>query len=112
MPRSNAQRKVDPAPLFAALGDRTRLSLVMQLSDGRARSISELSVGAQITRQAVTKHLQVLEDVGLVSSMKEGRESRYSYEPEAFKDMQEYLQFIGKQWENALGRLKDFVERD
>ena len=71
----------NPAPVFAALGDQTRLWLVKNLSDGKARSIAKLSVDLNLTRQAVTKHLHVLERAGVVSNVRVGRESHFSYRP-------------------------------
>jgi len=100
----------DPAPIFAALGDRTRLSLLSRLSDGRPRSISKLSADARMTRQAVTKHLHVLESAGLVRSIRVGRESRFAYRPEPVLDARSYLDQVSAQWDDALGRLKRFVE--
>lgn len=99
-----------PAPVFAALGDRTRLSLLMKLSDGRARSIAKLSADTRLTRQAVTKHLHVLEDAGLVSSARVGRESRFAYRPEPIADARSYLDTVSAQWDGALSRLRAFVE--
>jgi DNA-binding transcriptional ArsR family regulator len=99
-----------PAAIFAALGDRTRLSLIHRLSDGRPRSIASLSADTAITRQAVTKHLNVLEEAGLVASNRIGRESRYSFRPEAIKEIRAYLDEVSRQWDEALGRLKSFVE--
>ncbi len=99
-----------PAPVFAALGDPTRLSLLMKLSDGRARSIAKLSADTAMTRQAVTKHLQVLERAGLVGSHRVGRESQYGYRPEPLAEARAYLDTVSAQWDDALGRLKAFVE--
>lgn len=100
-----------PAPLFAALGDPTRLSLLAKLSDGRLRSIADLSSDAAISRQAVTKHLHVLEQAGLVKSTRIGRESRYAFRPEPIESLRDYLDRVSRQWDDALGRLKDFVEK-
>ena len=100
-----------PAPVFAALGDRTRLSLLTRLSDGEPRSIAALSVDTDLTRQAVTKHLRVLEDVGLVSSLRVGRESRFAYRPEPLDEARAYLDRVSAQWDAALGRLRELVER-
>ena len=102
----------DPAPIFAALGDPTRLSLLARLSDGRTRSIAVLSADSRLTRQAVTKHLHVLEQAGLVRSQKVGRESRYAYSPEPVAAARAYLDQVSAQWDAALGRLRPFVERD
>jgi len=99
-----------PAPIFAALGDRTRLSLLMSLSDGRVRSIATLSVDAKITRQAVTKHLHVLQSAGLVSSIRVGRESRFAYKPESLAEARSYLDMVSTQWDDALTRLRQHVE--
>lgn len=109
---SAAARLEEQASVFAALGDPTRLSLVTQLIDGKPHSISTLTAGTQITRQAVTKHLTVLEDVGLVSKIKDGRESLYELDPEPLESIQEYLKVIAAQWDDALLRLKAFVESD
>ncbi|MBC6981802.1 helix-turn-helix transcriptional regulator [Caulobacter sp. 17J80-11] len=105
-------RERDPAPVFAALGDRTRLGLLARLSDGQARSISALSSDTSLTRQAVTKHLHVLEEAGLVSSLRVGRESRFTYRPEPIADARSYLDEVSAQWDGALGRLRALVESD
>lgn len=107
---AEAARAADPAPIFAALGDRTRLSLVMKLSDGKTRSITMLSADTSLTRQAVTKHLRVLEEAGLVASLKQGRESLFACRPESLDVARAYLDRVGRQWDDALGRLKAFVE--
>lgn len=102
----------EPARVFAALGDRTRLRLLGRLSVGGARSISALSADGGITRQAVTKHLRVLEEVGLVRSERSGRESLYSYRPEPLDQARAYLEMVSAQWDARLGRLKAMVEAD
>ncbi len=99
------------APIFAALGDETRLELLRRLSDAQARSISELSSAATITRQAITKHLRVLEDAGLVRAKSIGRESLYRLKPQALDQAQNYLATVSRQWEQALARLQQFVEK-
>lgn len=96
--------------MFAALGDPTRLRLVSKLMDRQPHSISNLTEGNKITRQAVTKHLTVLEGVGLVSKIKEGRESLYELNPQPLRSLREYLEIIAAQWEDALQSLKNFVE--
>lgn len=101
----------DAAALFAALGDPTRLSLLTALSDGRPSSIAGLSGGTELTRQAVTKHLTVLEKAGLVESMKVGRESHYSFRRDRIDIMRAYLDGVSRQWDDALERLRAFVER-
>ncbi len=99
------------AVLFAALGDKTRLALVARLSAGRSASISQLTAGARITRQAVSKHLRVLQRAGIVHSTRTGRENRFALEPRPFQDMEEYLNFVSRQWDQSLARLKSFVEK-
>jgi DNA-binding transcriptional ArsR family regulator len=98
----------DRASVFAALGDRTRLSLIGKLSNGPPQSISRLAESSTLTRQAITKHLQVLEGAGVVRGVRVGRESLFR--PEPLKELQSYLERVSDQWENALARLKSFVE--
>lgn len=98
------------APVFAALGDETRLALLAQLSAGQPRSISELTRGSRLTRQAITKHLRVLESVGIVHGVRAGRESRFEFNPRPIKEVKQYLDLVSEQWDQALGRLKSFVE--
>jgi len=98
------------APLFAALGDETRLYIVARLSAGRPMSIVRLAAGTGVTRQAVTKHLHVLSGAGLVCSHRAGRESVWELEPEPLRAAQRSLARISAQWDEALDRLKRFVE--
>ena len=98
------------ANVFAALGDRMRLSLVVKLSNRRPHSISQLTRGSRLTRQAITKHLRVLESVGIVHGVRSGRESLFELDPEPIVEMKEYLDLVSAQWDQALGRLKSFVE--
>jgi len=100
-----------PAPIFAALGDDTRLELLRRLSRGPTVSIANLATNTRLSRQAITKHLQVLEEVGLVSSSRVGRESRFRYKPEAMVEAKSYLDAVSAQWDAALERLRSFVER-
>lgn len=100
----------DPSRLFAALGDRTRIRLVNDLSGGVTRSISELSHGLDMTRQAVTKHLDILEEAELVRKTKEGRSMIYQINPASFSEAKQYLDRVSAQWDQALDRLKKFVE--
>jgi DNA-binding transcriptional ArsR family regulator len=99
------------ALLFAALGDETRLSLIGELSKGPARSISQLAETSPLTRQAITKHLRVLEMAGVVHSMRVGRESLFEFRPEPLDHARSYLERVSDQWGDALARLKSFVER-
>jgi DNA-binding transcriptional ArsR family regulator len=105
-----ASRRQARAPVFAALGDETRLALVAKLSGGRPASISELTRESRLTRQAVTKHLRVLERVGMVRCVRAGRESRFEFDPHPIAGMKEFLDSISQQWDQALLRLKSFVE--
>ena len=98
------------APVFAALGDETRLSLVVKLSAGKPHSISQLTEGSRLTRQAITKHLRVLESVGIVHAVRTGRESLFELDPQPMEEVREYLDLVSKQWDQALSRLKSFVE--
>ena|SRR6266849_6229994 len=100
----------DRASLFAALGDETRLALVGKLSSGPPQSISRLAEGTPLSRQAITRHLRVLENVGIVRQERVGRESRYAFRPEPLKEVRSYLDYVSSQWDNALARLKSFVE--
>ncbi|HEV2289728.1 MAG TPA: metalloregulator ArsR/SmtB family transcription factor [Candidatus Acidoferrales bacterium] len=96
---------------FAALGDATRLVIVAKLSGGRPRSISQLTAGSRLTRQAITKHLRVLESAGVVRSIRSGRESLFEFHPEPVEDLKKYLELVSAQWDRSLARLKYFVER-
>lgn len=100
------------APLFAALGDTTRLRIVRRLAAGDALSISSLTEGTGVTRQAVTKHLRVLDSVRLVRSSWRGRERVWELEPSQFEAARRALDVISREWQDALGRLKSFVERE
>lgn len=108
--RSTAARLRAHAPVFAALGDRTRLTLVAKLSGGQPHSISQLTEGSRLTRQAITKHLRVLQSVGVVHSVRMGRESRFELNPQPIEGLKEYLDLVSEQWDQALSRLKSFVE--
>lgn len=115
MSRASALRRIearDAAPLFAALGDATRLRLVMDLAASRdgPRSITALSADARVTRQAITKHLGVLSRAGLVRSTRKGRERVWDLEARRLAEAQHYLGRIERMWDQALGRLKAFVE--
>ena len=106
-----SRRSRDFAPVFAALGDRTRLALIVRLSEGERHSISQLAQGSRLTRQAVTKHLHVLEHAGIVRCTRSGRESRFSLDPEPLTEARRYLDRVSEQWDQALSRLREFVER-
>ena len=107
---SLAARQRAHASVFAALGDETRLALVAKLSGGQPCSISQLTKGSKLTRQAITKHLRVLESVGIVHSVRAGRESLFEFDPTPIEEMREYLDFVSEQWDQSLVRLKSYVE--
>lgn len=107
---STAAKRRARAPVFAALGDETRLSLVTKLCNGQPHSISQLTEGSRLTRQAITKHLRVLEDAGIVHSVRAGRESLFEFDPKPMEEIKEYLDLVSEQWDQALARLKAFVE--
>src|SRR5579863_2473897 len=109
-PHSTAAKRQLRAPVFAALGDDTRLSLVAKLCAGRPYSISQLTKGSRLTRQAITKHLRVLESVGILRCVHRGRESLFRFDPKPIEESREYLHFVSQQWDQALNRLKSFVE--
>ena len=102
----------DPAPLFAALGDRTRLRLVGRLSGEGPLSIAQLSDGAGVTRQAVTKHLDALADAGLVRDMWRGRERIWELQPKRLEVARRYLDDVSAQWDSAIERLRKFVQSE
>ncbi len=102
----------DVAPVFAALGDPTRLELVARLADQQAHSITSLGDGLPLTRQAVRKHLYVLEDAGIVVGERSGREHRFRVRQDSLAPAQQYLERVAAQWDDAALRLKAFVEGD
>jgi DNA-binding transcriptional ArsR family regulator len=98
-------------PVFAALGDKTRLALLTKLSRGPHLSIARLTAGSSLTRQAITKHLRVMESAGLVRRTQQGRESAWQLEQRRLADARRHLQSISTQWDDTLDRLRRFVER-
>lgn len=116
MSRKRASAVADPrlfrqhAPVFAALSDQTRLSLVATLSAGVPCSISQLTADSKISRQAITKHLRVLESAGLVRAETAGRERRFQLELKPLGNARDYLDLVAQQWDEALTRLKKLVE--
>jgi DNA-binding transcriptional ArsR family regulator len=112
MPRSvHAKRALKgSAPVFAALGDETRLAIVQRLCAAGPRSISGLTEGSAVTRQAITKHLHVLAGAGLVRGVRRGRERIWELDSRRLDDAQRYLAEISKHWDAALESLRKFVE--
>jgi DNA-binding transcriptional ArsR family regulator len=115
-PRRKAAPKGKPlqmyAAIFAALGDDMRLRLIAALCVGGAMSITQLTSGTDISRQAITKHLSVLAAAGLVRDVKIGRERLWEFEPTQLDEARRSLELIGQQWGHALGKLKLAVESD
>ena len=104
-------RRASTAPIFAALGSDTRLQLVSRLSDGKDHSIAALTRDLDLTRQAVTKHLQVLQQAGIVSQERVGRESRFTIRRGSISNARDYLARVSDQWDDAIERLRSAVEK-
>ncbi len=98
------------AHTFAALGDPTRLSLIARLCRVAKQSISQLAEGTELTRQAITKHLQVLERVGLVKSLRKGRETLFEFDATPIETLTQYLDLVSGQWEKKLTDLQKFLD--
>jgi DNA-binding transcriptional ArsR family regulator len=109
-PSRSARSFKASAPVFSALGDETRLLLVSRLCEQGPLSIAKLTSGSEVTRQAITKHLHVLADAGLVRSTRDGRENVWELEPHRLEEARRSLDLISKQWDDVLRRLKAFVE--
>jgi DNA-binding transcriptional ArsR family regulator len=109
-PRSRAAALKGSAPIFAALGDETRLAIVARLSAGGPRSIAGLTEGSAVTRQAVTKHLHVLAGAGLVRGARRGRERVWELDGRPLDEARRYLAEISRHWDIALERLRRLVE--
>ena len=117
MPRRANPAAVAPllkttAPMFAALGDHTRLQLVDRLCNQGPQSIAQLTSGGRITRQAITKHLHVLAEAGLVHGLRAGRETLWELTPNQLRDAQRFLETISRRWDDALARLQTKLERE
>jgi DNA-binding transcriptional ArsR family regulator len=110
--RSNPLRSSQAAPVFAALGDDTRLGIVARLCSSGPLSIVRLTEGAKITRQAITKHLHTLADAGLVRSSRDGREQIWELRPKRLVEARQYLVLISGQWDEAIERLRELVETE
>ncbi len=109
-PRSSGAGLARAGPVFAALGDETRLAVVARLCAGGPQSITRLTAGSAVTRQAITKHLNVLAGAGLVHDVRRGRERIWELDTKRFDDASRWLDRISKRWDEALCRLKAFVE--
>jgi len=102
--------KAEPATIFAALGEPTRIGLIDQLGDGAPRSISTLARDLPISRQALTKHLRVLEAAGLATVERDGRETLYRIDPAGLLAAEAWIGTVSRQWDSAIDRLKRHVE--
>jgi DNA-binding transcriptional ArsR family regulator len=102
----------DASPVFAALGDPTRFSIVTRLCRNGPLSVVRLTEGADVSRQAISKHLRALSEAGLVSSRRAGRERVWAIETRRLEEVRRYLEQIAAQWDDALGRLRKFVEAE
>lgn len=111
-PSRRTVRQPPDAPVFAALGDETRLRLAVRLSGAGPMSITRLTAGSKLTRQAITKHLRVMEKAGLVRGRRRGRESVWQLDGRRLAEARRYLDQISRQWDEALGRLQALVEKD
>lgn len=100
------------APVFAALGDELRLNLILKLARGGPMPLGKLADGEGVTRQAVAKHLAVLLRTGLAKARRRGREQIWAVEPSKLREAERYLEQISTQWDDALGRLRSFVEEE
>ena len=103
-------RAAEVVDVFFALGDETRLAVVRKLGSGVALSATTLSDGAEVTRQAIVKHLQVLEGAGLVTHERSGREVLYALERQRLDDARAFLDGISAGWDRAIARLRHMVE--
>ena len=110
--RSEAAALSDVAPVFAALGDPTRLRIIARLCSDGPLSITRLSESAPVTRQAITKHLQALSEAGLLRDTRVGREHLWAFEPKRLEQARQCLEQISAQWDAALERLQAHVERE
>ena len=111
MPKGKAESRKRQASVFAALGDETRLALLTKLCEGHQISIAQLASGSSLTRQAITKHLRVLENAGIVHGVRAGRQSMFELQPKPIDEARDYLQVVSRRWDEALARLKSLVER-
>jgi DNA-binding transcriptional ArsR family regulator len=110
--RGAAAALAHAAPIFAALGDATRLGIVKRLCDDGPLSIARLAEGTAVSRQAIAKHLRALEDAGLVHSDRAGRERICALRTRGLAEVRRYLDEISGQWDGALARLRRFVESE
>ena len=106
----NGEEPPAAAPIFAALGDPVRLAMVARLCRDGPLSTIELTRNAGVTRQGLTKHLHVLEEAGLVSSERSGRDRQWRIQAAKLATLRDYLDQISAQWDRRLERLRAFIE--
>jgi DNA-binding transcriptional ArsR family regulator len=111
MPKRVDKQLVSAAILFAALGDPTRLALLDRLSDGGPASITALADRFDLTRQGISKHLQVLASAGVIDGRREGREHVWAINLDRLAEARRRLDLISRDWASALSRLKTHIER-
>jgi DNA-binding transcriptional ArsR family regulator len=109
-PRTGSAAIEKSAPVFAALGDATRLHVVSRLAREGPLSITRLTEGTEVSRQAVTKHLEVLAEAGVVHDFREGRERVWQLRKEKLEAARNALDVISERWDEALERLRAMVE--
>lgn len=107
---SEIMPKAEPAAVFAALGEPTRMGLLGRLGDGAPRSIASLAREMPISRQALTKHLRVLESAGLASAERDGRETLYRIDPAGLLVAEAWIEKVSRQWDGVIDRLKRHIE--
>lgn len=112
LPTDPALLSEEAVPVFAALGDKTRRGLLFRLQDGRAHAIVELTEGTGLSRQAISKHLNVLQNAGLIRQQRVGRERRYLFHRKGIERARTYLETTSAQWDAAITRLTVFAEQD
>ncbi len=110
LPNASRDRWLAPAPVFAALGDETRLQVLGCLWERGPLSITELTDGSNVSRQAITKHLRILAHAGLVKGSRDGRQSVWKLERKGVLQARRWLDKISQEWDARLERLRAFVE--
>lgn len=96
--------------MFEALADPVRRRLVSQLAESSPRTATQLAQHHTISRQAVVKHLAILERARLVATQRAGREKHYILTPEPLKQLGRWIDTVSVRWEARLARLKRLVE--
>ena len=103
---------VKDAPVFAALADPTRRSLLLNLAEHSPKTATQLAEEYPISRQGILKHLNILDEAGLVTVYQAGREKRYVLTPEPLSELDQFVQDLTSKWDNRLLRLKAFLENE